>query len=126
MTIKEIALIFIGGGSGSLVRYILSKLIVPAYGAHFPLATLVVNILAGLVLGIFLGVISSKPVYSPDLQLFIAVGFCGGFSTFSTFSYETLQLLRTGQVVLALLNIFLSVLLCLGATWLGLLFGKNV
>lgn len=125
MTIKEIALIFIGGGFGSLIRYSLSKILAPAYGVPFPLATLVVNILASLVLGLFLGLVSSKPVYSPDLQLFIAVGFCGGFSTFSTFSHETLQLLRTGQVGLALLNILLSVLLCLGATWLGLLFGKK-
>ncbi len=122
---KEIALIFIGGGSGSLVRYGLGKWLSAAYDTHFPVATLIVNILASLILGIFLGLLSSRPVLNQDLKLLVAVGFCGGFSTFSTFSYETLQLLRTGQTYFVLLNILLSVILCLAATFIGLLIAKN-
>jgi CrcB protein len=126
MNLKELAFIFVGGGTGSLVRYGLGKWLANAYATNFPLATLVVNILASLVLGIFIGFWSSRPALNQDLRLLIAVGFCGGFSTFSTFSHETLQLLRTSQISLALLNIALSVGLCVGGTFLGLLVTRNL
>ncbi|QMU31415.1 fluoride efflux transporter CrcB [Adhaeribacter radiodurans] len=116
-------LVFIGGGSGSLVRYSLSKLISNYYPFSFPLATLVINILASLVLGLFIG-LTAKDLPNSNLKLLIAVGFCGGFSTFSTFSNETLQLFRSGQSNLALLNIVLSLLLCIGVTYLGFLLTK--
>ncbi len=120
MNWKEFILIFIGGGSGSLVRYGLSKLINNFYSTPFPLATLIINILASFILGLFLG-FSLKTLTSSNLKLLIAVGFCGGFSTFSTFSNETLHLFRTGYSQLAILNMALSLILCIGATYVGYL-----
>lgn len=116
---KDFFYVFMGGGLGSICRYGLGRLLVLSPVAAFPVATLVINILASLLLGTFLGYLNSKAISNPGLQLLVAVGFCGGFSTFSTFSYETLNLLRHGQMSLALGNILLSVILCLAATFLG-------
>jgi len=121
---KEVLLVFIGGGLGSMVRYGLSRAINYITVSTFPVATLFINILACFVLGLFLSYLDLKNSTNPSLRLLVATGFCGGFSTFSTFSYETLSLLRSGQATLALANIFLSVILCLAATLSGLLLAK--
>lgn len=108
--------IFLGGGLGSLARYLLGKFIAERLPGYFPFATLGVNVVACLGLGLFLAWSESQPQPSVQLRLFIAVGFFGGFSTFSTFSYETLYLLRDGRPMAALGYICLSVALCLAAT----------
>jgi fluoride exporter len=116
---KEFFYVFLGGGLGSMCRYGLGRLIILSPVNNFPVATLVINILASLLLGTILGYLDLRAISNPALKLLLAVGFCGGFSTFSTFSYETLLLLRHGQMMLALGNIFLSVALCLTATLAG-------
>ena len=111
-------LVFIGGGLGSLARYGTSIMLKNAQWT-FPAATLISNIVASFIIGILTG-LSLKSVVTDAQKLLFATGFCGGFSTFSTFSNETVALFQNGNSTTAFLNIFLSVVLCLGATFLGL------
>jgi CrcB protein len=85
----------------------------------------VVNVAACLVLGFVIGLADHKQIISPAARLFWAIGFCGGFSTFSTFSNETLFLLQSGFTLSLGLYIFLSLLLCVGATYGGLYIGEH-
>ena len=110
---KEWLAVFIGGGVGSLCRYALSRWIPPATSG-FPWATLLANILSCTVLGVVFFYFIQKQNFPDNFKLLILVGFCGGFSTFSTFSFETLQLIQKGQWLLALCYVGISVLSCLG------------
>lgn len=120
---KSIVIIFVGGGLGSVIRYVLGKWI--NTWNSFPLGTLVINIVACLFLGFVIGLADHKQIISPTARLFWVMGFCGGFSTFSTFSYETLQLIQNGLPGTMLIYIVLSLLLCLAATFGGLYVGQH-
>lgn len=117
---KELGLIFVGGGLGSITRFLLGRWVTTLHQLNFPFGTLVVNIVACFVLGAIVGMADHKQVMSPDMRVFWAVGFCGGFSTFSTFSYETLLLFQQPNVGGGLLYVVASVALCVGATVLGI------
>lgn len=110
-------LVFLGGGLGSVCRYTLGIWVQP-WQARFPLATLIANVLACVVLGAVLG-LKADGQLSERYRLLLATGFCGGFSTFSTFTAETWQLAQSGQILTALLNVAVNLGLCL----LGLLIG---
>ncbi len=114
-------LVFLGGGLGSVVRYLLGKWINAFASITFPIATLVINIIACLVLGFVIGLADHKQLLSASSRLFWTVGFCGGFSTFSTFSHESLVLVQSGMHFSMLAYILLSLTLCAGATFVGLL-----
>jgi fluoride exporter len=103
-------LVFIGGGLGSMVRYFIGLNLV-FFQQKFPLATLVSNGLACLVLGFLLG-LQMDGSLSDNKKLLLATGFCGGFSTFSTFTAETWQIAQTGNIFHAFLNVFVSLALC--------------
>ena len=123
---KSFLLVFVGGGLGSVVRFSLGKWINALHSHHFPWGTLVVNVVACFVLGLIVGLADHKQIISPSVRLFWTMGFCGGFSTFSTFSNETLYLLQSGFNVSLLLYVALSLLLCVGATFGGLYLGENI
>lgn len=110
--------IFIGGGLGSICRYGVA-LLFAEHGFKLPIATIVANILAGLILGMFVG-ISTRQGGNQTLLLLGAIGFCGGFSTFSTFSFENVELWQNGHFTALILNVVGSVVLCFGSVWLGL------
>ena|SRR6478736_4190929 len=123
---KSVLLVFLGGGLGSVLRYLLSKGINSATSPTFPSGTLVVNILACLVLGFVIGLAEERQIISPSARLFWTVGVCGGFSTFSTFSNETLLLLQNSMTLSAALYVSLSLLLCLGATFGGMFLSGRI
>jgi CrcB protein len=122
---KDLLLVFFGGGLGSIIRFSLGRWVNTLHSHHFPWGTLVVNVAACLVLGFVIGLADHKQIISPAARLFWAIGFCGGFSTFSTFSNETLFLLQSGFTLSLGLYIFLSLLLCVGATYGGLYIGEH-
>ncbi len=119
-------LVFLGGGCGSLARYAVGQFLpASALGQPFPLAILLVNIVAGFVLSFMAGFGLARAGTEP-IRLLVGVGFCGGLSTFSSFSNDTLTLLQTDRVGAALLNITLNVLLCLVASAGGLWLGQRI
>lgn len=121
---NHVLFIFIGGGLGSLARYYLNRALAGGYFETLPVGTLSVNILASLLLGLFLGLVDVRSITNESVKLLVAVGFCGGFSTFSTFSAETLVLLKSGHGTMAFLNVVVSVLCCLGATFTGMVVAR--
>ncbi len=116
-------LVFMGGGVGSMLRYLTGRLgPTTVWGNPFPNAILFVNILASFILGVVAGWVVNRAA-GEEARLLIGVGFCGGLSTFSSFSYDTAVFLQNGRFITALLNIGLNVVLCLlasfGGLWLG-------
>jgi len=111
-------LVFVGGGMGSLLRYGIARGMA-SYEFTFPHATLVANILSCIVLGFFVAW-SLKGGVSDELKLFFMVGFCGGFSTFSTFSNETFSLFQNQHHAYGFLNILGSIAVCLVAIYVGM------
>jgi len=108
--------IFIGGGLGSLARYGISLLPAKIFASNFPINTLLSNVIATAILALTASMLANSP--NQFLKSMIMVGFCGGFSTFSAFSFETLHLIRDGNWLYAILNIIISVLLCLFVAYL--------
>jgi fluoride exporter len=117
---RDVILIFIGGGLGSAVRFAIGKWIDSLHDYHFPYGTLMANVLACTILGAVIGLADYKQVISPQARLFWAVGFCGGFSTFSTFSAETISLIQNGLHLSGLLYVVVSIILCITTTFLGM------
>ncbi|MCX7743692.1 MAG: fluoride efflux transporter CrcB [Flavobacteriales bacterium] len=116
---KQVLLVFLGSGLGGSVRYLADIGISQFYKSDFPLPILVINIFASTLVGMFLAMAHEKQILSANAQWLLITGFCGGMSTFSTFSAQTLKLIETGQWVYALLNIFFSVTLCISFCFLG-------
>jgi CrcB protein len=114
--------LFIGGfgAIGCVSRYYLSAWVYLLIGKGFPYGTFAVNILGAFFIGIVMEFSLRSTVISQDLRQGLTIGFMGGLTTFSTFSYETFRLLEAGQFMVALSNMLLSVLVCLVFTWLGI------
>lgn len=113
----------LGGAIGSLLRYFIGGLDYRFSGGVLPVSTLVVNVTGSLVIGFFWGIMD-RFVVSPNIRLFIFIGVLGGYTTFSTFSLETFNLLRDGEYRIAVVNMALSVVLSIGAVFVGYLASK--
>lgn len=112
-----------GGAVGVGARFFLSNLIANQFGQAFPWATLIVNVSGCLVIGFFMGVTGPDGAFmtSPLLRQVVAIGILGGYTTFSSFSLQTINLLNEGEIFYAAANVSLNLILCLVGTWLGLL-----
>ena len=119
-------LIFLGGGAGAALRYWMQGVVYGRTGTDFPYGTLAVNVLGCLVIGFLMISLEERFLAVPSLRLFLTIGVLGGFTTFSSFSYETLALARDGETARALANVGLSVISCLTATWMGMRLGQWV
>jgi len=116
----------LGGALGSVGRFWLSGLVATRYGESFPMGTLVVNVTGSFVIGCLaaLSAPEGRLLVSPQARQFLMIGVCGGYTTFSSFSLQTLNLLRDREWFFAGGNVLLSVLLCMIAVWLGYLLGS--
>jgi len=124
--VQNYLLVFAGGGIGAAGRYWLQGLVYQRFGTQFPAGTLLVNIIGCLLIGFLMSTLEDRFVLYPSLRIFLTIGILGGFTTFSSFSYETIALLRDGELLYASANVLLSIVTCLGATWLGLTLGKII
>ena len=111
---------------GSVLRYLVSLAFAALVSSPFPFATFAVNVAGCFLIGILFGLSERGSVLSPEWRIFLTTGFCGGFTTFSTFSYESLRLLQDGEVLYLFLNVALSVVLGLAATYAGILLMRSL
>jgi CrcB protein len=118
--------IAVGSALGGVSRYLVGGLIQRLLDTTFPAGTLVVNLTGSFLLGLFLRYAIDTPTLTPELRAFLTIGFCGGYTTFSTFSYESVALLEEGDWARATLYVTLSLLLSLGAMILGFAAARGV
>jgi len=122
--IKTILLVGTGGFLGSVSRFLASRFMQMSFPSAFPYGTFLVNITGCLLIGLIYGFSERSSLLTAEWKLFLAVGFCGGFTTFSTFANENLALLRDGEFFYFILYTGLSVFLSITATFLGVLITK--
>ena len=126
LSVSQLLVIMLGGGLGATARFLVSTKISEKLGNSFPYGTLTVNMIGSFVMGLLAIILVERMQLDPLYRLGIFVGFLGAFTTFSTFSMETLNLFDQGMPMRALLNIFSSVLFSVLAVWLGVLLGKAI
>jgi fluoride exporter len=131
--LERYLLVMAGAAAGALARYIIGTAIAERYGTRFPFGTLVVNVSGSFLIGILMAVLSNGirtyPLlaqYHTHVRLLLIAGVLGGYTTFSTFSYETFGAARDGGALLGLVNVLASVGLGLIAAWCGLLIGERL
>jgi fluoride exporter len=118
--------VFLGGGLGAAARYWLSGTIARSSGSGFPFGTVTVNVIGCFVIGLLMASFEERFLVSPTLRLFLTIGILGGFTTFSTFSFETIAMMKDAEFFYAALNITVSVVTCLTATYAGTVLGKYI
>ncbi len=105
--------VFIGGGLGAVFRYLIGKASTLVFVQNFPIGTFISNLLSCLIIGICMYGFAEGKWMGLNLKPLIIIGFCGGLSTFSTFSFETLELIKSQNIMWAVFNVVISVLMCL-------------
>ncbi len=110
-----------GGALGAIARFAVSTGVYRWLGRDFPWGTLAVNGLGSFAMGLLFVLLLERALLAPELRSAVLIGFLGSFTTFSTFSLETLTLVEQGEAVRAMLNVMVSVLLCVGACWAGII-----
>jgi CrcB protein len=111
---------------GAFSRYWMGNFIGDKMGTHFAYGVLLINLIGSFVLGLFLTMNLDRGMFTPNARLFVAVGWCASFTTYSTFSWDTFRYIQEGNLKLAAANVSLTLIGCLGATWAGATLGKIV
>jgi CrcB protein len=124
--VSQLVYIAAGGATGALMRYWMSNGIYAILGRGFPYGTLTVNVVGSILMGFCYVFMIERMDVSVEWRAALMIGLLGAFTTFSTFSIETLNLLESGEQLKAALNILLSVTLCIIGCWLGMIVGRNV
>jgi CrcB protein len=124
--VQQLIAIAIGGAVGSVLRFMVSTNVHRLMGKDFPYGTLTVNVLGSLLMGFLFIMLVERQISSVELRSGILFGLLGAFTTFSSFSFETLALMESGDWAKALVNVFVSVSACLLATWIGLGIGRQL
>ena len=119
--LRTILLVALGGAFGSVCRYLVSRMM----ESSFPWGTFTVNILGSLLIGLLVGLVT-KGVLSPDMKLLLVTGFCGGFTTFSTFANETFGMMKAGDALQMALYLGASVVIGILAVWLGMSISETI
>jgi CrcB protein len=122
--LKTLLLVGIGGGLGSVLRYLTAYIVGKFHDNPFPLATFSVNIFGCLLIGMLIGIFGKQLSPNDDLKYLFITGFCGGYTTFSTFSAENIQLIQSGNYIIPALYITLSVLFGILAVFIGMVLVK--
>jgi len=117
--IKQLLLIGLGGFVGSVARFLVSKLNTRVDWLSIPIGTLTVNVIGSFLIGFLIGISEKSPILTMELRMFLMVGLCGGFTTFSSFTGENLMLMRNGQFLPLFLYTGLSILLGFAAVYFG-------
>lgn len=118
--LRTICLVALGGALGAVSRYLVSLFVCGNAGSVFPLSTFIVNVAGCLMIGFVSGLAGTGSLGNAGMKMFLTVGFCGGFTTFSTFGMENLSLLRSGHVIVSALYAAGSVFAGLLAAWAGM------
>jgi CrcB protein len=121
---EQLVYIAVFGALGCLSRYFLSGWVYQLFGRGFPYGTLVVNIIGAFLIGLTMEFSIRSALISPTLRIALTIGFLGGLTTFSTFSFETFRLLEEGAFLIALFNVLVSVVSCLACTWIGIVVAR--
>ena len=116
---QNILVVFIGGGTGAVLRYLAGVWAVKVLNVNLPVSTFVVNIAGCFILGFLFALFVSKPDINPALKLALTAGFCGGLTTFSTFSLELFEMLKNAQYIQVLVYLISSLTVGLLAVWIG-------
>jgi|ERR1051326_2309778 CrcB protein len=124
--IKNFLLVGLGGGVGSIARYLCQKWFNENYPHPFPWGTFAVNLVGCFLIGIIYAASEKTSVLSPHIRLLLITGFCGGFTTFSTFAFENMNLLRSGDTIYFLIYTVASVVIGIGAVFIGMAIMKLI
>ncbi|MFZ9694389.1 MAG: fluoride efflux transporter CrcB [Chitinophagaceae bacterium] len=117
--IKVVLAVTLGGGFGSLLRFLLQRTITNEYGSSFPTGTMLVNLVGCFAIGIFWGISEKTNLFTEEWRLFLLTGLCGGFTTFSAYSQESITLLREGRLNFFFIYAGSTLILGFILTWLG-------
>jgi len=117
--LQKVICVGIGGFIGASMRYLISIQSSKLLNSSIPLGTLIANVLGGFLIGVIMEISMSTDLISPNLKLFLTTGIMGGLTTFSTFSYETINLLSDGKYLLGIGNVFVNLILSLGGVVIG-------